>query len=282
MTLLYENEINTLAALQVTVRGRSPGQRYGLFRGNYAGNGPEFCQYRQYCPGDDLRAIDWHHYVSKGQLLHKVAKPDVQMNFYLVIDLSDSVAAAGGAKVLRIKQLAAALGYLLLKSGVKVTVTDLQGKNNRAFFGLTSYCSLAEFIESVSVGGKNTPAELCIHNGCHTVLLSDLLCPQGVRYLIDSMHSWPDTITLLNLSLAQDRHPELDGAFTLADPETGREISLNITPARVKEYQQARELYFDTLVSYAVGRNWLYYDLNASAELLEMISCLVSDNGILL
>ncbi|MBN2063818.1 MAG: DUF58 domain-containing protein [Sedimentisphaerales bacterium] len=282
MTLLNEKEIGMLAALQVGVTGRLPGQSYGSFRGNNAGAGPEFRQYRQYCPGDDLRTIDWHHYVSKRQLLHKVAEPEVQIKFSLVIDLSDSIVAAGEAKVLRIRQLAAALGYLLLKAGVNVTITNLQGRSSRSFSGLTSYGLLADFIESVSVGGTNSPADLHTSKPGHTVLISDMLCHQGVRYLVECMNFWPDNITLINLSLTQERQPDLAGDFTLADPESGREVSLNINPARIKEYQRARELYFDTLARYAAGRNWLYYDLNASAELSEMLGCLISDNGILL
>src|SRR5918992_1735197 len=74
----------------------------------------EFSDYRRYHQGDDLRYIDWNIYRRLERLLLKVFTAEEEMNIYLLLDTSRSMAE--GTKIDYAKKVAAALGYIGLKN----------------------------------------------------------------------------------------------------------------------------------------------------------------------
>ena len=76
----------------------------------------EFSDYRRYQQGDDLRYVDWNIYRRLDRLLLKVFTADEEMNVYLLIDTSRSMAEGTPPKIDYAKKVAAALGYIGLKN----------------------------------------------------------------------------------------------------------------------------------------------------------------------
>ena len=84
----------------------------------------EFSDYRRYQRGDDLRYVDWNIYRRLDRLLVKVFTAEEEMNIYLLVDTSRSMApsatptasAPPPAKIDYAKRVAAALGYIGLKN----------------------------------------------------------------------------------------------------------------------------------------------------------------------
>ena len=76
----------------------------------------EFSDYRRYQQGDDLRYVDWNIYRRLDRLLLKVFTADEEMNVYLLMDTSRSMAEGAPAKIDYAKKVAAALGYIGLKN----------------------------------------------------------------------------------------------------------------------------------------------------------------------
>src|SRR5262245_51851923 len=76
----------------------------------------EFSDYRRYQRGDDLRYVDWNVYRRLERLLLKVFTAEEEMNIYLLVDTSRSMAEGAPAKVDYAKRVAAALGYIGLKN----------------------------------------------------------------------------------------------------------------------------------------------------------------------
>ena len=76
----------------------------------------EFSDYRRYQRGDDLRYIDWNIYRRLDRLLLKVFTAEEEMNIYLLVDTSRSMAEGSPAKLDYAKKVAAALGYIGLKN----------------------------------------------------------------------------------------------------------------------------------------------------------------------
>src|SRR5690242_19781436 len=80
----------------------------------------EFSDYRRYQRGDDLRYIDWNVYRRLERLLLKVFTAEEEMNIYLLVDASRSMAEGDPPKLDYAKKVAAALGYIGLKNLDKV------------------------------------------------------------------------------------------------------------------------------------------------------------------
>src|SRR5215510_4018949 len=59
----------------------------------------EFSDYRRYQPGDDLRYVDWNVYRRLERLLLKVFTAEEEMNIYLLVDASRSMAEGMPAKL---------------------------------------------------------------------------------------------------------------------------------------------------------------------------------------
>jgi hypothetical protein len=76
----------------------------------------EFSDYRRYQRGDDLRYVDWNVYRRLERLLVKVFTAEEEMNIYLLVDTSRSMAEGQPAKLDYAKKVAAALGYIGLKN----------------------------------------------------------------------------------------------------------------------------------------------------------------------
>ena len=76
----------------------------------------EFSDYRRYQRGDDLRYVDWNIYRRLDRLLLKVFTAEEEMNIYLLVDTSGSMAEGAPAKFDYAKKVAAALGYIGLKN----------------------------------------------------------------------------------------------------------------------------------------------------------------------
>ena len=82
----------------------------------------EFSDYRRYQRGDDLRYVDWNIYRRLDRLVLKVFTAEEEMNIYLLVDTSASMAfrrqrpKASSVKIGYAKKVAAALGYIGLKN----------------------------------------------------------------------------------------------------------------------------------------------------------------------
>ena len=98
---------------------------HGLHRSPYLGLSVEFASHREYTPGDDLRHLNWKLYARHDRLYVKEYDADTNLNLYLMIDASASMACAntGRSKLHYAATLAAALTHLALKQRDAVGLT---------------------------------------------------------------------------------------------------------------------------------------------------------------
>ena len=76
----------------------------------------EFSDYRRYQHGDDLRYVDWNIYRRLDRLLLKVFTSEEELNIYLLVDTSRSMAEGTPVKLDYARKVAAALGYIVRKN----------------------------------------------------------------------------------------------------------------------------------------------------------------------
>lgn len=121
---------NILFAAKMIVEGAYSGKHRSPFKGR----SPEFTDYREYAPGDEMRDIDWKAFARTDRHMIKLFERESDMSAHLMVDRSASM-AYGGAKyramfgkddVSKLDyafHLAAALAYLIVKQGDKVGLT---------------------------------------------------------------------------------------------------------------------------------------------------------------
>src|SRR5437667_5704169 len=79
-----------LDQLDVMSRKLLAGKLKGERRAKRRGQSVEFADYRNYVSGDDLRFIDWNIYGRLDRLFLKLFMEEVDLSFYIVVDVSKS------------------------------------------------------------------------------------------------------------------------------------------------------------------------------------------------
>ena len=120
-----------LSGLQFRARYLVEGALNGLHESPFRGFSSEFSEYRDYQQGDDLRHLDWRFYARADKLCIRRYEQETNLNFYLVVDSSRSMAYAGsrawGSKIETALTLAAAFAWLLLKQKDTVGLLTYSG-----------------------------------------------------------------------------------------------------------------------------------------------------------
>ena len=120
---------NLFFAARIIVEGMYTGKH----KSPYKGSSPEFVDYREYYPGDEIRTIDWKAFARTDRYFIKLFEKETNMDCYILVDKSASMDYGGRlyqeffptpeiSKLDYAFYLTAALAYLLVKQGDKVSV----------------------------------------------------------------------------------------------------------------------------------------------------------------
>ena len=213
----------------------------------------EFSDYRRYQRGDDLRYVDWNIYRRLDRLLVKVFTAEEEMNIYLLVDTSRSMACSTSvsrqetAKLDYAKKVAAALGYIGLKNldrvGGAAFAANLQVplKLGR---GRSQILRLFAFLNGLSCGGS-TDLRSAIHkfttlfpHAGLVVVVSDLFDPSGWRAALEELARKKYQILVVHILEEQEMHPDYLGDIALVDAEGSRERRLFVDAELARRYQQ--------------------------------------------
>src|SRR5690242_15546272 len=126
----------------------------------------EFSDYRTYQHGDDLRYVDWNIYRRLDRLLLKVFTAEEEMNVYLLVDTSSSMAQGKPPKIDCAKKIAAALGYIGLKNLDRVGGASFSTRIAKPLTwgrGRKQVLSLFRFLSDLSASGE-TNLRAAIHS----------------------------------------------------------------------------------------------------------------------
>ncbi len=130
-TLLNLEEISKYDNLLVFAKSVVDGYYSGRHKAINYGNSAQFKDYRAYQPGDELSKIDWRLYGKTKKLFTKKFDNETDMMVYLLVDMSASMGYGDGTtKDLLAARIAAALAYLMINQGDKVSLTLFDEKVN--------------------------------------------------------------------------------------------------------------------------------------------------------
>ena len=240
-------------------KGEHPSQRRGFSL--------EFSDYKKYQGGDDLRYVDWNVYRRLEKLFLKVFTAEEEMNVYLLLDTSSSMAEGHPPKIEYAQSVAAALGYIGIKNldrvGGGTFSSDLLSSLPLGR-GKKQILTLFDFLGKLSCQG-NTDLQTSVKSFCSlfprpglVVLLSDLFDPHGTRAGLEELKRKKYQVLVIHILDRSESHPELSGDVSLLDVESDRERRLFLDANMLRRYHQEVQRYFEEIEQCCLSRRMDY------------------------
>ena len=234
MRILDGAFLDALETLDINVQQMKSGHYSGARRSRAYGSSPEFADYREYVPGDDLRRIDWNAAARFDKYLIKRFIDEKQGRNCVYLDTSASMGfePEKGFAALR---MAAALGYLSVCNMDSVSFRLLSGTRCTELCprisGRESFLRAGEKLDALQFAGE-TDLYACIRNDPNpgaddgvTFILSDLLTDSDWRAAVDLLLSRRREVMLIQVLSPAELDPQMSGRHTFCDAEeTGARV----------------------------------------------------------
>lgn len=249
--------------------------RMGMLKGDRRsrkhGSSVEFADYRNYSQGDDLRRLDWNIYARLGKPFIRLLEEEEDLSVHILMDSSASMdwpeENDPTNKHLYAGQLTAALGYIALASGDRLTVGLLEEKNIRnwgAYRGRQNTMHLISFLESAPAAGSfdlNTAlsniANRAIRPGL-LFLITDLFFSSGFKIGLKTLQARGHEVILIHLLSPDEIAPPLAGDVKLIDVEDGVETEITLDSSTLNLYRRRLEQWRSDIASYC-GTRGIHY-----------------------
>jgi len=223
----------------------------------------EFSDYRRYQRGDDLRYVDWNVYRRLDRLLLKVFTAEEEMNIYLLVDTSRSMAEGAPVKLDYAKKIAAALGYIGLKNLDRVGGAAFDSSLHQPFRlgrGRKQILSMFSFLNKLSCSGE-THLGAAIHSFTNlfpqpgfVVIVSDLFDPAGWRRALEELTAKRYQLLVIHVVDEQELQPKARGDVALADVEGGRERKFFLDDEMLRRFEMELASYFKEIETVCASR----------------------------
>lgn len=275
-SLLTNRDLDRLARLRLNASRRFTNRARGEHLAAKGGTSTEFCDFRDYSPGDDVRFVDWNIFARINRPYLKQFHMEEEMHVSLLVDASASMAFQG--KLELAKQIAAAFGVLGLRGSEKVSAAVLGGTPRflRPCSGRVSQRKVFEFLEGIEAGG-DMPIDGAIemflrqHRGRGVaIILSDFLTPGDLRRSFNLMTNSGLEIFALQILCPAELSPEIAGDFRLVDCENGSTLDISNTGDLLSLYHEYRAALEADLAGLCSKRNGRFLSVN-SADAFETV-----------
>ena len=265
-TLLSNSALDRLQRLRLCPAGKRTSRSRGEHLSGKGGTSTEFCDYRDYVPGDDTRFVDWNIFARLNRPYLKQFHKEEERNVVLLIDASASMKFGG--KLELAKPLAAAFGVMGLLNNERVSAYashQADGAPDRLppCRGRTSMRTLFQFIESIEGRGDaplDRAMELLLrhHSGRGVcVIVSDFLTFGDLKRSFNILYAAglePFGIQILS---PQEIEPDVTADWRLVDSETEDTLDISSSAdllALYQEYRQGLESDLELLCQRRQGR----------------------------
>lgn len=247
-SLLSNRDLDRLARVRINATRRFTNRARGEHLAAKGGTSTEFCDYRDYTPGDDVRFVDWNIFARIERPYLKLFHQEEELHVAILLDASNSMLFEGKFELAR--QLATALGTVGLRGNEKVSVTVLGKERPQRLAASTGRASLRKmftFLENSETGGelpfeRGIEAFLRRHSGRGVaVLLSDFLTPGDLQRAFNLLHSAGLEIFAAQILSPSELAPELAGDLRFVDSETHATLDISSAGDLLTLYHEYRE-----------------------------------------
>jgi uncharacterized protein (DUF58 family) len=251
----------------------------GKHRSPFKGSSPEFSEYRQYNPGDEMRSIDWKVNARTDKYFVKQFEKETDMNTYILLDSSASMGfykrsrrrsvnapkltGAGLTKLEYSCYITAALSYLLINQGDKVGLTFFDDSiRDHTHQGTTSrhLYAILDKLEHLSPGQSTSFSNVLRKtHGLYKrkgllIVISDMLDePEEIFKSLNMYVHGGFEIILFHVLHAQEYRLPAVGNARFVDSETGSDLT--VVPADIeKGYNEEIDGFIETMSKMAKAR----------------------------
>jgi uncharacterized protein (DUF58 family) len=242
-------------------RGRMKGER----RSHRKGQSVEFADFRNYVPGDDLRFIDWNLFARLDRLYLKLFLEEEDLHLYVLIDDSRSMDFGEPTKLHVAKQIAAALGYIGLCRGDRVSLSSFNRQQPGVFRGRSNTYRMLDSLSGFEPATNSLDMAAAVKSFCirnvHkgiVVLVSDLMDKQGYEAALRMLVARDLDIFLVHLLSPEELQPELKGDLKLIDCEDADQREISVSSSLLKRYHQTLNAFVDGAKAFCRKRSISY------------------------
>lgn len=264
--------IDLLDRLDLNVRELMDGRFGGTRRSKAYGSSPNFADFREYQPGDDLRRIDWNLYGRFEKLYLRLYEDERQLHHHIYIDCSASMDWGTPEKSWYALRMAVALSYLGVSAMDRVSVFLLRGgeclplmKEERTIVGRDAFYRAAEAMNRVQFSGEADIGEAVTSNpdkargGGISYIISDFMTDSDWKAAAEQLRSNRRETVLIQVLARDELTPELSGKLMLLDSETEdeedeRNMRKEMTRSAFKAYAAALEWHQNDIHEFCASR----------------------------
>ena len=263
-SLLSNRDLDRLARLRLNASRRFTNRARGEHLASKGGTSTEFCDFRDYSPGDDVRFVDWNIFARINRPYLKQYHQEEEMHIALLVDASTSMTFED--KLPLALRLAAAFGVIGLRGSEKVSAYALaraSGERMPPCSGRAGMRKLFTFLEGIE-GGGDRPIDAGIedflrrHRGRGVAMvLSDFLTPGDMKRAFSLLHNAGLEPWALQILGPTEIAPDVNGDFRLVDSETDATLDISSAGGLLElyhEYRAAHEAQLTTLCQQRSGR----------------------------
>ena len=257
------------------------GYMQGMHRSPFLGASQEFAAYRQYMPGDSIRAVDWKAWARSDHLFVREYEDETNYRGYLFLDASRSMDFGDGArhKFTYAKILCATLA-LLMKSQNDAPGLVLLGDPKDQTEHFMAPSTRAEHLDQLllrlqdlqsdgecdNLGDVLPRLEDCQRRSL-SVLISDGFFPfDDGRFLLEQLRLRNHDTIFMHILSPQEMEPNFDEDMIMIDSETGRELEVDGIAMR-EPYQAELSTFLDQIESICTDTETDYHRIVTSEPL---------------
>lgn len=250
--LLSPDTLAKLERLDFAGRRLLHGPTHGERRGARRGRSVEFADYRNYVQGDDLRFVDWNIAARLDRYFVKLFLEEEDLRVSLLVDASPSMSFGEPTKLLAAQRLVAALGFIGLVRGHRVSVGTLGDEArgaSRVWRGRHAAQALFAAIESFPATERTSLLEGARRFQLRrtrrevVVLVSDLLDKSGYEPALRALTSRQGDVTVVHLLSREELHPEATGELKLIDAEDEEAVEITAGPELLAAYERTLQAF---------------------------------------
>ena len=245
-SLLPNSVLDRLERRRLGARTHQTNRGRGEHLAGKGGTSTEFCDYRDYSPGDDTRFVDWNIFARLNRPYLKQFHREEERHVVLVVDASASMGFGG--KLTLARQLAAAFGVLGLRNVERVSVhTTDPARFLPPCRGRGNLRRLFAFLETIASGGATTldaalAQMLRQHRGRGVcVVLSDFLTLGDLPRAFNGLYAAGLEPFGVQILAPAEIDPDVTGDVRLEDAETQAGLDVSAAADLLALYQEYRQ-----------------------------------------
>ncbi|MCK9607051.1 MAG: DUF58 domain-containing protein [Methylomonas sp.] len=216
----------------------------GLYRSRtLISGGNNYAGFREYCPGDEVRSINWRASVRSRQFQVDQHQQEKSGRWYICLDVSASMRFPESDKWLLAQQLADAFSYILLACGNELGMVAYSDRIHQYCplgVGRNQYKKLHKLLEQLLPDRKGGDSLLqsslpYLKQQASVIVISDFLQSDFMRHDLDRLRKAGHYLHVFHVLSRHETDLSANGIVLLADIETGELLPVELT-------EQAREL----------------------------------------